>query len=268
MTTIKTSSTGSAQMQAILWGARARDWADFAEGLSRELFEAVFDRLAFGPGTKLLDVGCGSGVAAALAVERGARVSGVDATPELLKIARERVPAGEFQQGDMEQLPYLDDTFDVVTGFNAFQYAANPSDALAEARRVTRPEGSVAVATWGRAEYVDMAVVLKALASLLPPPPPGAPGPFALSEEGALAALVRQVGLDPHADGVVTCRWDFPDLDTTLRTVLSAGPAARVIAHAGEERTREAVAAAITTFRTSTGGYHLESEFIYLIART
>jgi SAM-dependent methyltransferase len=262
-----TVKSGSAQMQAALWGARARDWADLAEGLSRELFEAVFDRLAVDPGTTLLDVGCGSGVAAALAVERGAHVSGLDATPQLLAIARERVPTGEFQHGDMEQLPYPDDTFDIVTGFNAFQYAANPHNALTEARRVTRPDGSVAIATWGRAERVDMAAVLKALASLMPPPPPGAPGPFALSEEGALVARVRQVGLDPGDEGVVTCRWDFRDLDTVLRTVLSAGPAARVITHAGEERTREAVAAAIAPFRTSTGGYHLVNEFIYLIAR-
>lgn len=261
------SQRGSAQAQAALWGQRARDWADYAEGTTRELFEAVFRRLAVGPGISLLDVGCGSGLAAALAVERGACVSGLDATSELIAIARDRAPTADFQQGDMEFLPYPDATFDVVTGFNAFQYAANPLNALAEARRVTRRGGALAIATWGPAEHVDAAAVAAAMAALLPPPPPEAPGPFALSEEGALAALARAVGLTPCQEGVVACHWGFPDLDTALQAMLSPGPAVRAIQHVGEERVREAVATAIARFRTGSGGYHLDNEFIYLIAR-
>jgi ubiquinone/menaquinone biosynthesis C-methylase UbiE len=261
------STSGSAQRQAALWGRGARDYAERTERLMLAFFEEVLEQLGVGPGVSLLDVGCGSGVAAALAVERGASVSGLDATPELLAFARERVPSADFQQGEMERLPYPDDAFDVATGFNSFQYAANPVKALTEARRVTRPGGSVMIATWGRAEHVDMAAVIKAFGSLLPPPPPGAPGPFALSQDGALAALVRQAGLQPRHGGSVTNTWDFPDLETMLRTLLSAGPAVAAIEHAGEERVREAVAGALEPFRTSTGGYHLENEFAYLIAR-
>jgi SAM-dependent methyltransferase len=267
MVDASTTTTGSAAKQAALWGRGAQTYAEIAENLMRALFQEVLERANVGPGVILLDVGCGSGVAAALAVERGARVSGFDATPELLDFARKRVPDAEFKQGDMEQLPYPDDCFDVVTGFNSFQYAAHPFNALAEARRVTRPGGAVVMATWGRPERVDLAVVLKAFGSLLPPPPPGAPGPFALSQEGALAALVQQVGLVPQQEHRFVDRWDLPDLDTTLRTLLSAGPAAAAINHSGEERVREAVAAAIAPFRTSGGGYHLNNEFVYLIAR-
>lgn len=261
-----TAGTGSAAKQAALWARGAREYAELTENLMRAFFQEVLEQLDIGRGVTLLDVGCGSGVAAALAVERGARVSGFDATPELLAFARERAPSADFQQGDMEQLPYPDDAFDVVTGFNSFQYAANPVNALAEARRVTRPGGSVTIATWGRAERVDLAAVLKAFGSLLPPPPPGAPGPFALSQEGALAALVQQVGLQPQREERFVDQWDVPDLDTTLRALLAAGPAAAAINHSGEERTREAVTAAIAPFRTSSGGYHMENEFIYLIA--
>jgi SAM-dependent methyltransferase len=262
-----TTGSGSAARQAALWARGARDYAELTELLMRSFYQEVLEQLQAGLGVRLLDVGCGSGVAAALAVERGAQVSGFDATPELLAFARVRAPTAEFRQGDMEQLPYPDGAFDVVTGFNSFQYAANPINALTEARRVTRPGGAVMVATWGRAEQVDLAAVLKAFGSLLPPPPPGAPGPFALSDQGALASLVQQVGLRPeHEDRFVT-QWDLPDLDTTLRALLSAGPAAAAINHSGEERTRAAVTAAIEPFRTRDGGYHLENEFAYLIAR-
>lgn len=267
MVDTSTSSTGSAQRQATLWARGARDWAEHAEGLMHNFFREVLQQLDVGPGVTLLDVGCGSGVAVALAAERGARVSGFDATPELLAFAQERVPAADFQQGDMEQLPYPDDTFDVVTGFNSFQYAANPLNALKEARRVTPPGGSVMIATWGQPERVDMAAIMRAVASLLPPPPPGAPGPFALSEEGALAGLVRRSGLQPRQGGAHIDKWDFPDLETALRTILSAGVMTPALEQAGEERVREAVATAIAPFRTGSGGYYLENEFTYLIAR-
>jgi ubiquinone/menaquinone biosynthesis C-methylase UbiE len=116
-----------------------------------------------------------------MAAKLGARVSGLDATEPLLAIARERVPDGDFRAGDMEELPYSNHTFDVVTGFNSFQFAANPVKALQEARRVARIGAPVAIAVWGKREDTEGFALLAALGSLLPPPPPGAPGPFALS---------------------------------------------------------------------------------------
>jgi hypothetical protein len=72
-----------------------------------------------------------------------------------------------------------------VTGFNAFQYA-DPVGALREARRVGAVVG---IMTWGAPEHCEAVVLLKALGSLMPPPPPGAAGPFALSAPGALEAI-------------------------------------------------------------------------------
>ncbi len=80
-----------------------------------------------GPARDYLDVGCGSGLAAQIAARRGAEVSGIDAADALLEIARARTPKGTFERGDLESLPFADKTFDVVTGFNSFQYAGNPS---------------------------------------------------------------------------------------------------------------------------------------------
>src|ERR671937_2340012 len=168
---------GSAQVQGELWGARARDWAEVQEPAQGGLYGPVLDAAGVGEGTRLLDAGCGSGVAAAIAHERGARVCGIDAALPLVEIARERVPGAVFQAGEIEELPYGDDGFDVVTGFNSFQYAADPVRALREARRVARPGGQIGIAVWGLPEETEALGFLKAMASLLPPPPPGAPGP-------------------------------------------------------------------------------------------
>lgn len=262
-----TASAGSAAIQATLWGRAARDWAEYTEPLGRTLFEAAFDELGIGPGVSLLDVGCGAGLAAALAAARGARVSGLDATPEMLAIARERVPDGEFRHGDMESLTFPDDMFDIVTGFNSFQYAANPRNALGEARRVCRPGGSIVIATWGRPEHCDSESVITTLGSFLPPPPPGTPGPFALSTDGALASLARDAGLEPLHERFVTCQWEFPDLETVLRSTLAAGPATRAIEAVGIDRTRAALTEAHQPFRLGDGSYRMSNEFIYLIAR-
>jgi SAM-dependent methyltransferase len=124
-----------------LWGARARDWADIQEGKVRPVYEAVLERTRVREGTRFLDVGCGAGMAAQIAAARGAKVSGIDAAEALLDIARHRTPEGDFRRGDLEEQPFDDCSFDVVTGFNSFQYAGNPAVALGEARRATEASG-------------------------------------------------------------------------------------------------------------------------------
>ena len=127
-----------------------------------------------------------------------ANVAGIDASAAFIDIARERLPGRNFRVGDMESLPHADGSFDVVTGFNAFQYAASPANALREARRVTQPDGVVVIATWGLPEDCEAAGHLKALGALMPRLlPPGAPGPFALSDEAKLKALASDAGLTP-----------------------------------------------------------------------
>jgi SAM-dependent methyltransferase len=258
--------TGTATVQGELWGARARDWSEVQEPAQKGLYPPVFDAAGVGEGTSLLDVGCGSGVAAAIAHERGAKVCGLDAALPAVEIARERVPDGDFRVGELEALPYDDDSFDVVTGFCSFQYAADPVNALREARRVTCPSGTVAILTWGRPEHCEAAALIKALGSLLPPPPPGAPGPFALSAPGALEDLVRQAGLTPGAAAEFRTRWDYPDRETMLRAHLSSGPAAKAIRAVGETRVAAAASDAIAPFRTAAGGYTLENSWRYLLA--
>jgi len=164
----------TSQVNGKLWGARALDWAAIQEATVRPVYEAVLTRTKVGARTVYLDVGCGSGMAVQLAAARGATVSGIDAAEALVDVARSRVTQGDFHIGDLELLPFADGIFDVVTGFNAFQYAANPVIALKQAARVTKPGGAVVVMTWGSPEGMQAASVLGALRPLLPPPP-GAP---------------------------------------------------------------------------------------------
>jgi SAM-dependent methyltransferase len=260
-------AAGSAPMQGDLWSARARDYAELQEGHFRPLYESVLRRPELAQSRSSLDVGCGSGLAAQVFAETIANVAGIDASPTFIDIARERLPGRDFRVGEMETLPHADGSFDVVTGFNAFQYAASPIKALREARRVAQPDGVVVIATWGLPEDCEAAGHLKALGALMPPPPPGAPGPFALSDESKLKALASEAGLTSIEVVDVECPWIYPSLDIALRAMLSAGPAERAIRNSGMERARDAVSNAIAPYRQRSGEYKLNNKFRYLIAR-
>lgn len=249
-----------------LWGARARDWVDVQEAAVLALYEAVLTETAVGPRTRLLDVGCGAGGFCRLASARGARITGIDASEALLAIARERVPDGDFRVGEMEALPFAADEFDLVTGFNSFQYAGDPVKALAEAGRVAKPGAAVSIAVWGPPEVIEAAAVLGAIGPLMPPAPPGAPGPFALSSEAALEDLARRAGLTPLRHGAADCRWSYPDEATALRGLLSSGPSAIAIATSGEAAVRKAVGQALAAFTKADGRIEMNNRFIYLIA--
>jgi len=257
---------GSAAVEGPLWGARGTDWAELQEPGARPLYEAALRKTGVGAGTALLDVGCGAGLCCALASERGARVHGLDASDALVAIARTRVPRGAFLAGEMEALPYAGRTFDVVTGFDVFRFAAHPVGALAEARRVARPGAPVVVATWGAPEHSEAAQYLAALRSLMPPAPPGALGPLALSSDGALDAFARDAGLSPCSIDEVECPLRYPDLDAALRGLLSGGPAVRAVQVSGEHRVRDAIVRTLAPYRLSSGGYRLEHSFLFMVA--
>ena len=257
----------SSPVNGRLWGTRARDWADIQEGTVRPVYDAVLERTGVGPGTRYLDVGCGAGGAVQLAAARGARVSGIDAAEALLAIARERTPNGDFHVGDLEGLPFDAATFDVVTGFNSFQYAANPAVALSEARRVTMPEGVIVVMTWGVPDGMEAAALVGALRPLLPAPPPGAPGPFALSNEATLRAFAADAGLTPIEVFDVDSPFVYPDEATGVRGFNSAGVAQRAMENSSESAVTEAHRQALAPFRQADGSYRIGASFRCLLAR-
>ncbi len=257
----------TAENNSRLWGLRACDWANIQEGTSLPVYSAVFDRLGLGSDTSYLDAGCGAGTAARIASERGACVSGLDAAENLLAHARTLVPRGDFRSGELESLPFPDDSFDLVTGFNSFQYAGNPSAALTEAKRVARDNAAVVIVTWGEPEGMEVAAIMSAIKPLLPPPPPEAPGPFALSNERALREFAASSGLSPAEIFDVSAPWDYPDLATALRGLKSSGVSARAIEYSSEAAVESAYANSLEPFRQPDETYLIGATLRCLVAR-
>jgi SAM-dependent methyltransferase len=258
---------GSANVQGPLWGAAAEDWAELQEPTGAPIDEAAFEATGMTNGTRLLDVGCGAGLALQLAHKRGASVAGLDASGRLLGVARSRLPEADLRQGDVEELPYGDDSFDVVTAFNAVQYAADPVQALREIRRVAAPGGAVAVATWGDPDRCEARAVIAAMGALLPPQPPGAGGPFALAAPGALEALVESAHLSAERAFEVPTPFMYADLAAAVRANLSSGPGRAAIDSVGSERVRDALSVALEPFTQPDGSVRLDNVFRVVIAR-
>ena len=129
------------------WGRRAHDWACLYEHYATDTIFEIFDRVGVRERTDLLDIACGSGLAARYATARGARVAGIDAAAALVDIARARVPEADLRVGTMFELPWADDRFDAVTAINGIWGGCE--GALAEAYRVLRPGGRIGISFWG-----------------------------------------------------------------------------------------------------------------------
>lgn len=257
---------GTAELQGRLWGARPRAWAELQEAANGPMYEAAFDAAGLIAGQRYLDIGCGAGLAVSLAAKRGADASGLDAATGLAELARERTPDADIRVGELEELPFADGTFDVVSGFNSFQYAADKVNGLAQAKRVMKDSGKLIVLVWGQPEDCEMAGYLNALGGLLPPPPPGAPGPWALSPPGALEELAAKAGLRTIDAQTVPIAFDFANEEEAVRGLLAPGPATLAIQTSGEGTVAEAIRGAIAPYRRADGSYSLRNAFRFIVA--
>jgi SAM-dependent methyltransferase len=163
--------------------ARQREmWASFAP--TATFTTATAGRLVrfagIAPGERVLDVATGTGVVALAAAHRGARVTALDLTPALLAVARENASiAGRddiaWSEGDVEALPYPNASFDVVVSQFGHMFAPRPDVAIAQMRRVLRPGGRIAFATWPPEHLVGR--IFQFVGRHSPPPPQGAAPP-------------------------------------------------------------------------------------------
>src|SRR5215208_1946081 len=138
VTTASSASTGSASRWGPLWGARPADWA-LSEDRQLPTYEAALERTGLEPGQRVLDIGCGAGAFLQLVAERDGEPHGIDASDALIEFARGRLPDADLRVGEMEDLPWEHETFDLVTGFNSFFFANDLVAALREAGRVAKP---------------------------------------------------------------------------------------------------------------------------------
>jgi SAM-dependent methyltransferase len=258
---------GSAATRGELW-ERARDYANRAEFDQRTDFKEGMRRTSIGPGSVVLDLGCGPGAFCRLAADAGATVTGIDASPAMIEIARESVPAGRFDIGDIQFLPYGEHSFDVVTAFNSLQFAADPVAALREARRVANAGATIFIVLFGREEHLGLAAKWRALAALVPPAPPGAPGPLALSEPGVLEDVVKRSCLTQTEDGYLETVFEYPDEATMLRAQRAVPMAVQAERSAGEMAVTSAIVSSLAPYRTASGGYRIGMEWRYVAATT
>jgi SAM-dependent methyltransferase len=266
MTSTTSPATGSATRWGPLWGARPADWA-LSEDRQLPTYEAALARVDLQPGQEVLDVGCGAGAFLRLAALRGARPHGLDASDSLVAFARARLPEADIRAGEMEHLPWPDDSFDLVTGFNAFFFANDMVAALREAGRVARPGAPVVIQVWGRHEACDLEAMKQIARPFLPPRPPDAPPDPDLSQPGVLRDLATRAGLIPESEFDSTWMLEYPDAETLGRAMVAVAGLATIAGPDREDELRRAIVEGLAPYRAADGSYRLSNEFRFLIAR-
>ena len=199
-------------MERRIWGGQAESYARTAARLCVRTVPALLDAAGVGAGTRMLDVGCGTGNVTAAALARGAAVRAVDAEPDMVAATRRAVPGTEVRTGTLPQLPYADAEFDAIVGNFVLNHVGRPLEALVEMRRVARPGGRIAVTVWQL---------------------PGTPGQTLVGRAAQAAGLTR-----PDWLATVDEERNFPRTPDGLAALLTAAGLADVEAdtHAWDHR--------------------------------
>lgn len=253
-------------VQGKLWSVAPQYWSQHFEPWFLPMYYRVLEQIRLNEDHLVLDAGCGSGLFSHLAINTGAEVIGIDAAPGLLEIARQRNPHNNFLEEDLESMPFTDDSFDYVVGFNSFQYAGNFENALKEAKRVLKPGGRLVIAIWDKPEKSDATHVLKSIGTLLPPPPPGTPGPFGLSEEGKMEKVFGQVGLELVYKSRVACPFLYRSVTDGIKSFMGTGPAAAAMNSNSRQTVEAVITRALESFRLPDDFYFLQNHFLVFIA--
>lgn len=256
-----------ARGQAALWGTDPQGWLEFGEQQNLPLFEAVLAAAGVRSGTRLLDVGCGTGGVLVLASEAGASVAGLDVAKPLLDIACSRLPEATLVHGELDELPFEPSSFDAVVGVNAFQFAGDPARALAEAHRVLVPGGRVVASLFAEPERSESSAVHAALSALTPPETALAKhAPYLLSAPGNLERTLTSCGFLLRAAGEVTCTWQYRDVGSAVRGILSSAGGARAVAAAGRVAASAAVISATAPYTDALGLVRMRNTFRWVSA--
>lgn len=201
-----------------MWGSG--NYAAVAERIS-DAGELVVERAGVEPGMDVLDLACGTGNATIPAARKGARVTGLDFSPDLLAIARERAADAmvevEWVEGDAQELPFPNASFDRVISTFGHMFAPDHQRTAAEMRRVCRPGGAIAVACWIPEGSIGR--MFRTIAELVPPPPGGGP-PILWGTEAHIRELLGDGDFERHE-----IEWQDESVESYARFMLeSFGP--------------------------------------------
>lgn len=267
-------------------GTRARDWAEIQERMLVPLYEAVYERLEVGSGTRVLGLGCGSGLALLMAASRGATVTGIDArSPERVCLARERlVPAAWGARGRADTR-VIDGTpedaagavgasgepaYNLVTAFEPIGCVAGDSEGLAELLTEATPLAGrgtpVVLVGWGPPERCATSSVLRVAAKLADPLRTAGSWRPALRDD--LEEVAERAGLRPDGSGRVACPFGYADVDNAVRGLLSTGLFDAAIAATDQVQVDKELTEALHPHRRGDGTVWMPNVFRYLIATT
>lgn len=246
------------------WDAVSDGYARHFAPLTRQAVEPTLEAAGVAAGMTLLDACCGPGVIASAALARGARVSGIDFSAEVVALARREVADAEFQQGDVQSLPFADDRFDAVVCGYGIIHVPDPARALAELYRVLKPGGRVAVSVWepplAGNGFGLLFGAIKRHGDLDVPLPHG-PDFFQFSDAGRLSAALTEAGLrDAHVERVEQY-WEFDHAHGLVDGIMEGAVRARGLILAQSDAVRERIFADIVAgmkpFEIGDGGYRL-----------
>jgi len=233
------------QAEADCWGRNAAERAARGAAMSLPAWRKAIERTRIGPGTKVLDLACGSGEFCRLATDAGAEATGIDASQRMIEVAEQHAPEAEFRRAALGTLPWQDNEFDVVTAFNALFFAEDPEHAFAEMVRTSRDY--VVVCGWHPQKVSDLLVVGREVR-----------GPRTRRN----ARLPK-----PDEELMIHIPVEHPDEDTMVRSMMSVGAYQRVVESEGEKATAEKIRKAAEQFRTPDGGYRFENYFLMQVFR-
>jgi SAM-dependent methyltransferase len=214
------------------WGRKAVEFATLCEPSNAREYVALHHHLEVSADDRLLDVACGSGLALELAGVRGARCAGIDASPRLIAVARDRNPAADVRVGDMQALPWDDESFDVVTSFRGI-WGTTPG-AVAEVYRVLAPGGRVGVTVWGHIKASPGAWAMAPFVLAEAPKVENQAAMVALGRPGAGEAVLADVGFTDVDRVDIPFVFEFADPEAYARALASTGPAYEAIQAVGE----------------------------------
>ncbi|ADB52647.1 class I SAM-dependent methyltransferase [Conexibacter woesei] len=171
------------------------DYPSMVETFLLPLGPRLVEACVIGPEAEVLDVAAGTGNASIPAAQRGASVTASDLTPELLEAGRHRAEDEgvdlRWVAADAEQLPFDDESFDVVMSSIGAMFAPHHADVAAELVRVCRPGGTIGLLSWTPDGMIG--ALFRTMGPFAPPPPPGAQPPPLWGSEDHLHELFGDV---------------------------------------------------------------------------
>jgi hypothetical protein len=246
------------------------------------LYEAVYERLEVGSGTRLLGLGCGAGLALLMAASRGASVTGVDCGErERLVLARERLTPGTWDGPAHVGTRIVDGSprdaapapgapaYNLLTAFEPIGYAAGDAEdleeRLAEATPLTERGAAVVLAGWGPPERCSTSSVLR-IAMKLADPERGTGG-WRPARRDDLEEMAQRCGLRPDGSGRVACPFGYADMGSATRGLLSTGLFDAAIDATDREQVDKELGEALHPHRRADGTVWMPNVFRYLVTR-